>query len=133
MDFDRLVNSAGLLLTEYKNSFRMARQTLPVLPPKLMLLDFDTLIENHPMSVKFRSINTMEISSKKESAESDLIEFHTEAAMSFLGNINYLKEQLNEKQTDGWTICIFADNPSLCKFSRARSQRDSPSPVKKSL
>ena len=112
MDFDRLVNSAGLLLTEYKNSFRMARQTLPVLPPKLMLLDFDTLIENHPMSVKFRSINTMEISSKKESAESDLIEFHTEAAMSFLGNINYLKEQLNEKQTDGWTICIFADNPN---------------------
>ena len=115
IDFDRLANGQKVLLTEFNNAFRKARQTLPVLTPRYMLLDFSTLIENHPMSVKIRSLSSMEMLSDKEVSQdesSGVIEFHSEAALSFLGNISYLKEELRGRQEDGWNISIFADNPN---------------------
>lgn len=102
VDYDRLCNAVKSLQNEFEVSYRSARQTLPALPPSFMLLDFYSLIEAHPRSVFFRSLDTLE----------DCISVPTEVSRSFFGNINYFKEELTALQKDGWHIFIFADNPN---------------------
>ena len=103
-DFDRLKNGQKSLNVEFEGAYRLARKTLPVLPPKDMFFDFSSIISVHSASIRFRSLETL------DSDSAEIIELHSEEAQSFFGNINYFKEQISALQKENWHIFIFADN-----------------------
>ncbi len=112
MDYERLANSQQSFQKDFVAAYRLARQNLPVLPPKYMLLDFDTIIQGHRRSVKFCSLNSMDLIENDSQENDGLTKINSQPALSFLGNINYLKEEISSRQNDGWWIYIFADNPN---------------------
>ncbi len=131
-DYDRLVNAQRLLENEYNTSYRTARLNLPVLPPETMLFDFSEVLEGNGKDILFKSLEnadeaeaaaaggfakTASVYESDNSASNSTgmgkglwLEITAEAPQSYFGNINYLKEQLAEKQNDGWKIYVFADN-----------------------
>lgn len=108
-DFERLSNSQRSFDNEFTSAYRLARQNLPVLPPKYMLLDFETLVQSHHKAINFCSLNSME-ALEDLGERQDFVVIKSEPSLSFLGNINYLKDELRNRQMDGWRIFIFADN-----------------------
>src|SRR5574344_816366 len=107
-DYDRLCNGQGLLENEFASSYRLARQSLPVLPPDSMLYNFKDCLNSKGKDIFFRTLGD-EIEEKEDSKASSL-HIAAESPQSFFGNINYFKEQLSALQIDGWKIFIFADN-----------------------
>lgn len=111
-DYERLANSQKSFQSDFTAAYRIARQTLPVLPPKYMLLDFEGLMESRKRFIKFCSLNSMDLLDVDVEQNDELIKINSQPALSFLGNINYLKEEISSRQNDGWWIYIFADNPN---------------------
>lgn len=113
MDYDRLVNAVQMLSNEYASAYRLARQRMPVLQPKSMLLDFKTTVRYIPNSMFFRTIEN-EPSLKDCSPESGRgeIVIPSQESQSFFGNINYLKETFTSLRQAGYRIFVFADNPN---------------------
>ncbi len=109
-DFDRQLNSQENFTREYSGMFRLARQNFPVLDVSQMLLDFKEVIQIHKKSVFFRSLQT-QLNDEKENSNLQ-ITINCSPGRSFFGNINYLKDELNNLITDGWNITVFADNPN---------------------
>ncbi|MBQ5400866.1 MAG: transcription-repair coupling factor [Treponema sp.] len=111
-EYERLVNAQSLIENEFLKAYRIARQTLPVMPPSLSLLNFNSLMEMKSRLVRFRCLVNDETIAVPESTEGSVARIKSESAISFLGNINYFKEELSARQNSGWWIYIFADNPS---------------------
>jgi len=109
-DFDRQLNSQENFTREYSGMFRLARQTFPVLDVSQMLLDFKEVVQIHKKSVFFRSLQT-QLNDEKENSNLQ-ITINCSPGRSFFGNINYLKDELNNLIADGWNITVFADNPN---------------------
>ncbi|MCR5218317.1 transcription-repair coupling factor [Treponema sp.] len=107
LEYDRLLNAMKLLENEYTVSYRTARQNFPVLMPKYMLLDFESLMDLHQRSIRFRSLENTDEKQLENSHE-----IHCEATVSFFGNINYFKEQLAFWQNEKFNVFIYADNPN---------------------
>ena len=118
MDYDRLVNGQKLIENEYSVSYRQARQTLPVLRPKSILMDTVSLAKKCSVLVAFRSLETLSNMEDTDTrCQMDLefkntVTIHSEQGQSYFGNINYFKEQLSSMQNENWNVFIFADNPN---------------------
>ncbi len=109
-DFDRLNNMQENFDREYSGMYRTARQTLPVLPPSEMVIPFGKIWDVHERRITFRSLHTETESDNDLNASENFFKVDCDSPKSFFGNINYLKEQLQSLQADGWRIFIFADN-----------------------
>ncbi len=112
LDFDRLRNAVQMIANEYASAYRLARQKLPVLKPKAMLLDFETTVRYMTNSMFFRTIETDAALSEDAFCAKSLLEIPSQSAQSFFGNINYFKENLTALQKEGYRIFVFADNPN---------------------
>ena len=110
--YERLLNGQGVFEKDYTAAYRIARQSLPVPPPKYLLLDIVPLMESKKRFIRFCAVNSMDaIESEGENLLSGA-RIKSEPALSFLGNINYFLEEISARQNDGWRIYIFADNPN---------------------
>ena len=119
-DYDRLLNAQLSISREYTGMYRKTRETIPVLPPKYLLFNFEKLLEKSLNSIYFRTLSVKkdaELSDKNlqegNSVEKSLQSYtklSIEPARSFFGNINYLKEELDKLQKDNWNIFIYTDN-----------------------
>lgn len=98
-DYDRLLNGELAINREYNGMYRKARETLPVLPPDLILNPLEKTVSDIKKALFFRTIN-----------QEDSIKIDTEVSRSFFGNINFLKEELTNLQNDNWNIFIYTDN-----------------------
>lgn len=108
-DYDRLVNMQENFDREYSGMYRIARQKFPVLPPDNMTLPFSSLNERHKNRIVFRTLHT-ETDADNDSRSESFFRIECDAPRSFFGNIQYLREQLSDLQSDGWRIIVFADN-----------------------
>lgn len=106
-DFDRLENMQENFDREYAGMYRTARLSFPVLPPAEMFIPFNTLPLLHENSVSFRTLHT---ASSEENENTSFFKIECDEGKSFFGNINYFKEQIEDLQSEGWKIFIFADN-----------------------
>ena len=103
-DYDKLVNAEMALNREQTAMYRKTRETMPVLPPDMMTLQFDNLLEKVSRCLLFRTILD------EKSLSNSRIKLEVEPARSFFGNLNYMKEELTNLQHAGWNITIFTDN-----------------------
>ncbi len=106
LDWDRMCNAQRLIQNEYDFSYRKARQTRAVLPPNLMLMDFEAVCKSAKCLVCLRSIENDSLTQEGGTA----FTVHAQGATSYFSNINYFKEQLQALQEDGWQTVIFAGN-----------------------
>ncbi|WP_294427776.1 transcription-repair coupling factor [uncultured Treponema sp.] len=109
-DYDRLNNMKENFDREYAGIYRKARLTMPVLPPSDMLIPFEEVSKAHEHRISFRTRHTETDDEKYASEDVNFFKIECEASRSFFGNINYLKEQLEDLQSEGWRIFVFADN-----------------------
>lgn len=105
LDFDRLANAQESFKNEYNGLYKKAVAEGRDVPlPEDMLYDFSEINSKCSRTIKLRSIHG------DDSLHADRIVFETEHPRSFFGNINYLKEQLQDLIQDNWHIYIFADS-----------------------
>ena len=104
-NYDKQENARLTINREYNKLYRTAREEYPVLPPDMVLLDYEKLLENISRCILFRTLQTAE-----DSNSTVRYQISAEPARSFFGNINYMKEELTELQNAGWNIYIFTDN-----------------------
>ena len=117
-DYDRLVNAKLSINREYHGMYRKTRDSLPVLPPDMVLFEFDKLLEKELKCLYFKTLSsknddnldTEEQNEQILSTKCDSIKLEIEPNRSFFGNINFLKEELEKLQNDDWNIYIFTDN-----------------------
>ncbi len=112
--FDRLKNAQENFNREYAGMYRKARLEFPVFSPSKMLIPFDEVLKIHARSILFRTLHTdgssEQFENDGENTQVEKIKIDCEPSRSFFGNINYLKEQIENFQGDGWKIYIYADN-----------------------
>ena len=135
-DYDRLLNGQNLIQNEYMASYRVARQSFPVLPPQEMIFDTETILEKAQNVVRYKSLDSdgnldqnqqdenswangnsfeqsvTKIQSVTKNTAKTVLKIECENSHSFFGNLQFLKETLTEKQEQGWKIFVFADNPN---------------------
>ena len=109
-DYDRLDNMQENFDREYAGMYRLVRQKMPVLPPSEMLIPFETVSKIAEKRISFRSLHTETEEEEKAHEDVNFFKIECEPPRSFFGNINYLKEQLEDAQSEGWKIFVFADN-----------------------
>jgi transcription-repair coupling factor (superfamily II helicase) len=109
-DYDRLNNMQENFDREYAGMYRTARQNFPVLPPSEMFLPFDVVSKMHENRISFRTLHTETDEEENANEDVNFFKIECEPPKSFFGNINYLKEQLEDLQSEGWKIFVFADN-----------------------
>lgn len=103
-DYDRLINAELAINREYDGMYRKTKETLPVLPPDMMLYQLNSLLEKVSNSLYFKTVLD------KNEGQIAQITLKTEPSRSFFGNLNYMKEELTNLQNDGWNIIIYTDN-----------------------
>ncbi len=104
-NYDKQENARLTISREYNKLYRTSREEYPVLPPDMVLLDYQKTLENISKCILFRTLQ------KSEDVSSDQRhQISAEPARSFFGNINFMKEELTELQNAGWNIFIFTDN-----------------------
>ena len=104
-NYDKQENARLTINREYNKLYRTSREEYPVLPPDIVLSDYDKLLENISKCILFRTLN------KEEGLDSVYhYQIGAEPARSFFGNINFMKEELSQLQNAGWNIFIFTDN-----------------------
>ena len=103
-DYDRLLNAELAINREYSGMYRKTKETLPVLPPDMMLYELNSLLEKVSNSLYFKTVLD------ENDSQNTKIVLKTEPSRSFFGNLNYMKEELTNLQNDGWNITIFTDN-----------------------
>ena len=104
-NYDKQENARLTINREYNKLYRTSREEYPVLPPDIVLSDYEKLLENISKCILFRTLNKEE-----ESASVYHYQIGAEPARSFFGNINFMKEELSQLQNAGWNIFIFTDN-----------------------
>ena len=104
-NYDKQKNARLTINREYNKLYRTSREEYPVLPPDMLLSDYEKLLENISKCVLFRTLN-------KEDGGDSVYHYQigAEPARSFFGNINFMKEELSQLQNAGWNIFIFTDN-----------------------
>jgi len=110
VDYDRLNNMQENFDREYAGMYRIARQKMPVLPPSEMFLPFESVSKMHENRISFRTLHTETDEEENLNEDVNFFKIEAEPPRSFFGNINYLKEQLEDLQSEGWRIFVFADN-----------------------
>ena len=104
-NYDKQENARLTINREYNKLYRTSREEYPVLPPDIVLSDYEKLLENISKCILFRTL------SKEEGSDSVYhYQIGAEPARSFFGNINFMKEELSQLQNAGWNIFIFTDN-----------------------
>ena len=103
-DYDRLLNAELAINREYTGMYRKTKETLPVLPPDMMLYPLSLMLEKVSNSLYFKTVLD------QNDQELTQISIKAEPSRSFFGNLNYMKEELTNLQNDGWNITIFTDN-----------------------
>ena len=104
-NYDKQENARLTINREYNKLYRTSREEYPVLPPDMVLSDYEKLLENTSKCILFRTLN------KEEGGDSVYhYQIGAEPARSFFGNINFMKEELSQLQNAGWNIFIFTDN-----------------------
>ena len=104
-NYDKQENARLTINREYNKLYRTSREEYPVLPPDMVLSDYEKLLENISKCILFRTLN------KEEGGDSVYhYQIGAEPARSFFGNINFMKEELSQLQNAGWNIFIFTDN-----------------------
>lgn len=104
-NYDKQENARLTINREYNKLYRISREEYPVLPPDMLLSDYEKLLENISKCILFRTLN------KEEGGDSVYhYQIGAEPARSFFGNINFMKEELSQLQNAGWNIFIFTDN-----------------------
>jgi len=103
-DYDRIINAELAINREYSGMYRKTKETMPVLPPDMMLADLNSLLEKVSNSIQFKTVLD------EKDQKNEVIALKTEPSRSFFGNLNYMKEELTNLQNDGWNIIIFTDN-----------------------
>lgn len=112
LDYDRIINAVKMLSNEYASAYRLARQRMPVLQPKAMLLGFETTVRYVSRSMFFRTIeDDPSLAEDDDSGRSEIV-IPSQSSQSFFGNINYLKESLTSLRKEGYRVFVFADNPN---------------------
>ena len=109
-DYDRLNNMQENFDREYAGMYRTARQKFPVLPPSEMMLPFENVSKMTEKRISFRTLHTETDEEENANEDVNFFKIECEPPRSFFGNINYLKEQLEDLQSEGWKIFVFADN-----------------------
>ena len=109
-DYDRLNNMQENFDREYAGMYRTARQTFPVLPPSEMILPFEVVSKMSERRISFRTLHTETEEEENANGDVNFFKIECDPPHSFFGNINYLKEQLEDLQSEGWKIFVFADN-----------------------
>lgn len=104
-NYDKQENARLTINREYNKLYRTSREEYPVLPPDMILSDYEKLLENISKCILFR---TLQKSEDKDSVYH--YQIGAEPARSFFGNINFMKEELSQLQNAGWNIFIFTDN-----------------------
>ena len=104
-NYDKQENARLTINREFNKLYRTSREEYPVLPPDMVLLDYEKLLENISKCILFRTLQKQE---DKDSVH--LYQIGAEPARSFFGNINFMKEELTQLQDAGWNIFIFTDN-----------------------
>ncbi|MCR5621054.1 MAG: transcription-repair coupling factor [Treponema sp.] len=112
MEWERQVNAVKMLYNEYTAAYRIARQKMPVLRPKEMVLDFETSIRCIANSIFFRTVGTDVLQEEFSFASRKELLVPSQDSQSFFGNINYFKETLTSLRQAGYRIFVFADNPN---------------------
>ena len=107
-DYDRMENAKLLIQREFTASYRKSRESLPVLPPEMILFDFENLLEQSQNRILLKTVAKDD--SEAGEGDSQIIKIESEPGHSYFGNINYLKDELREMQKDSWHVYIFADN-----------------------
>ncbi|MCR4953551.1 MAG: transcription-repair coupling factor, partial [Treponema sp.] len=102
-DYDRLLNAELNIRREYNGMYRKTRESFPSLPVDYFALNFGELREKLLKCILFRTV-------LKDDEENSSFKLDTEPARSFFGNINYMKEELQKLNDDGWKVYIFTDN-----------------------
>lgn len=105
-DFDRQLNSKDSIFREWMSLYRRSRAEQPCFPPNMALYGFDAMFAKTKKAVALRSLH-MEAGGE---AFKKSFSLQTEPSRSFFGNINYLKEQLEALQSDGFDVVVYADN-----------------------
>lgn len=109
-EYDRLNNMQESFDREYAGMYRTARLKNPVLPPSEMLLPFESVSLLHENRILLKSLHSETEDEENEAEDINFFKIDCEQSRSFFGNINYLKEQLEDLQSEGWRIFVFADN-----------------------
>ena len=104
-NYDKQENARLTINREFNKLYRTSREEYPVLPPDMVLLDYEKLLENISKCILFRTLQKQE---DKDSVHH--YQIGAEPARSFFGNINFMKEELTQLQDAGWNIYIFTDN-----------------------
>ncbi|MCM1321162.1 MAG: transcription-repair coupling factor [Bacteroides sp.] len=103
LDYDRQNNSQENFDREYIGLYRKARSVMPVPPPQDILLPFGDFSRRHDKRLLFRSIAAADPENHRFCVECD-------PPRSFFGNINYLKESIEEAEAGGWHIYVYAES-----------------------
>ena len=103
-DYDKMLNAVLTIGREYSAMYHKSRLEFPVLPPHMLLLDFEKQVEKFSNSLLFRTVSR-ESEEKKSSFQLDV-----DASRSFFGNLNYFKEEVEKLIEDNWNIFVYADN-----------------------
>lgn len=109
MDFDRLNNFQESFFREISGLYSKFRKEMCILPPNEMFFSFDEIVSKIEKCVKFRSILTEENAEDISQNETNLL-IPSNSNISYLGNINLLKDDLKAELETGWKIFIFADS-----------------------
>ncbi len=109
-DYDRQKNSQESFDREYLGLYRKAKNLIetenarPVPPPQDILLNFASLVATTKKAILFRTIHG------EDSLAKDRFSIETESPRSFFGNINYLKESIENLLKEEYKIYIFAES-----------------------
>lgn len=112
LDWDRQMNAVKMIRNEYTAAYRLARQRMPALRPKDMLLDYESNVRYISNSIFFHTVGTDILLENPDIDGLKELSVPSQDGQSFLGNINYFKESLTSLRQNGYKIFIFADNPN---------------------
>ena len=102
-DYDRLLNAELNIRREYNGMYRKTRESFPSLPVDYFALNFCQMQEKLSRCILFRTV-------LKDENQNINFKLDTEPARSFFGNLNYMKEELQKLNDDGWKVYIFTDS-----------------------
>lgn len=103
-NYDKLENGQLVIQREYEKLYRTNREINPVLPVDRTLLNFEKTKEQFSKCLLFRTLQ------RSEDLSESAITINSEPPRSFFGNINFIKEEFTNLQSDNWNIFIYTDN-----------------------
>ncbi len=99
---ERLLGQVEAVRREYAGLYRKALMDGPVPPPELMLVDFESAMENAP--------RTLTVWGLKDADAEGRLRFGSEPPRSFFGNVNYMRDELASLVRAGYEVRVFAEN-----------------------